>query len=224
MSVCVDKVWGPESIVTFGLRQSREKVQHPDWLVKKQKLSLSLLVLARRLCSLLPKGSRLKSLWDGWWGHLQSWWLCGREERHQWSPQAPSSILLCIAFDMPWCLCVFVTVDYENALIMRSPKVRWHVCTHVPNWNNVLLLCHEANTADPSSHYLLKVVWLSVHIWHIKIQVWTWVKSGMQRRKGPRYAQNAELGFGGTGTLLKTGPGKTERNDKWDHYQKSTRL
>ncbi len=41
------------------------------------KLSFSLLVLAWRLLSLLPDGSRLKKLCVGWVDHLQCWGLAG---------------------------------------------------------------------------------------------------------------------------------------------------
>lgn len=53
-------VKGPESPVTRQRgesRQSREGVEHPDCVVEK-KLSLSLLVLARVLCSLLSNSNR----------------------------------------------------------------------------------------------------------------------------------------------------------------------
>ncbi len=62
--------WGTEFSGAWGKRgeggQGREGVQLPDSLWKK--LSFSLLVLAWRLLSLLPDGSRLKKLCVGWVG------------------------------------------------------------------------------------------------------------------------------------------------------------
>lgn len=59
---CVGRVCGPDSVV--GAREGewgkgRKRIKHPDWPVGK-KLSLSLLILAQRLCSLFPDGSSLK--------------------------------------------------------------------------------------------------------------------------------------------------------------------
>lgn len=60
--MCVDRLCGPESVV--GAReewgQSRKRVEYPDCLAEK--LSLTLLFLAQRLCSLLLDGCRLRRL------------------------------------------------------------------------------------------------------------------------------------------------------------------
>ena len=80
MSVCVGRVSGGGQRGEQG--QSRMRVKHHDCLVE-EKLPLSLLVLDRRLCSLLLDGSRWRDCEMAGWGHLQSWWLCewGRSDK-----------------------------------------------------------------------------------------------------------------------------------------------
>lgn len=53
-------------------------------------------------------------------------------------------------------VCVCICHKWLHArLIMCSPKVRQHVCTHLPNGKKVLSFCREANTSEPSSHCFL---------------------------------------------------------------------
>lgn len=46
-------------------------------------MSLSQLVLARKLCRLLPDGSKVEQTEMGEWGHRQYWGLCGCVENVQ---------------------------------------------------------------------------------------------------------------------------------------------
>ncbi len=104
VSVCSCGWWwwwggGPSSVIR-GVREGRGGKDGREFSFLTawwMKLSFSLFVLAWRLLSLLPDGSRLRSCVSGGWDHLQCWGLCGwdgcckcpggRGERHQRSSQ-----------------------------------------------------------------------------------------------------------------------------------------